>query len=335
MRRSRRELAYWERRASALCPPKIRPLALSSIRAKAFHSIGGSIYACAPTVPNHRRDDLTRTIVALQTVSDYLDTLVDRSGCVDRGIHENLHRAFVDCLDMGTPVAGYFDGFPLGYDGGYLDSLVRKVREGIECLPGYPSVRDVAVTLGRLYAGMQSRKHTDPGVRDVEMAEWHAANCTEAMRWWEFGAAAGSTLAIFALLALAADKRASAEAATLTRAAYFPYVCAFHILLDYLIDRNEDEAHGDMNFTSYYSNDEEMLESLCSFFEHGKRGLGMLPGAWFHLALLSGLPALYLSDRKVAQGGIDHIARDIMRRAGADSARFFNACLAFRYSGLL
>ncbi|MGE5485468.1 MAG: DUF2600 family protein [Ignavibacteriales bacterium] len=342
LRRSRRELALWERRAAALCPPAIRPLALSSLRSKAFHSIGGAIYACAPTVPMHLRGDLTGTIVALQTVSDYLDTLVDRSGCSEPGIHENLHRSFVDGLDAGAPDspdsacgAAYFDGFPLGYDGGYLDRLVRRVREGVLRLPAYPVVREAVLDLARLYSGMQSRKHADPETRETEMALWHRANCLDPVRWWEFGAAAGSTLAIFALLSLAADQMARVEAVARIRAAYFPDVCAFHILLDYLIDRDEDTAHGDLNFTRYYSSHDEMLESLCLFLERGREGLGLLTGAGFHQKVLSGLPALYLSDSKVERGGLGRIAREIIRRTGPDAARFYSTCRGLRRIGLL
>lgn len=350
LRRSKRELAYWDRQATLQCPPVIRVLALSSLHSKAFHSIGGSIYACAPVVPSGFRGDLTGTIIALQTISDYLDTLVDRSNCLDQRVHENLHRSFVDALDVDFQNMGslrvvaeghrlvdsdYFAGFPFGDDGGYLDNLVRRVREGVRRLPGYAAAKDRVVRLAILYSEMQSRKHIEPAAREKAMSDWHRRNCRDPVRWWEFGAAAGSTLGIFALLALAANPRVTPESAEAVYAAYFPYVCGFHIMLDYLIDRDEDAIHGDLNFTRYYDTDDQMLEALCLFLERGRERLVSLPGAGFHQKILGGLPALYLSDRKVGRGGLRRIAGEIIRRAGPDGARFYAACRALRRVGLL
>ncbi|MCR4397617.1 MAG: tetraprenyl-beta-curcumene synthase family protein, partial [Firmicutes bacterium] len=264
--------------------------------------------------------------------------LVDRSGCPDRRVHEKLHRSFVDALEPCGPDSdgsSYFDGFPLGGDGGYLRTLVERVRLGIGRLPGYRAVREQVVELARLYAGMQSTKHVHPSRRERAMMEWHAANCEEHLAWWEFGAAAGSTLAIFALLALAADASAGTADALLLRRAYFPYVCAFHIMLDYLIDRDEDSAYGDLNFTRQYPTDGHFLEALCGLYDRARNGVSELPDAGFHERVLDGLVAVYMSDPKARAPGISGFADVLLERAPRDARAFYVICRLLKLCRLL
>lgn len=339
LRRSKSELRHWEEEARSLCPPSVYALAESSLRTKAFHSTGGSIYAMAPTVPPGLREDLTGTIVALQTISDYLDTLVDRSGCLDGATHQRLHLAFTDALDPAAAAAPwtgrYFEGFPLGDDGGYLCALVTRVLGGIARLPCYGVVRDRVLEMACLYAAMQSTKHIHPGAREASMREWHSLNCRDPVAWWEFGAASGSTLGIFALMALAAGPGATVSRARDIHHAYFPYLCGFHILLDYLIDREEDLAGGDLNFTRYYASDSEMLAALQCFVKKSEMRVEFLPDAQFHGDVLAGLPAIYLSDPKVDRLGLRPLARTLVGSLGQRSAWFYRVCRLLRRARML
>ena len=70
------ELGRWEDRAQAVPSPELRLQALESIRHKRFHCEGGAAYALAA---GPARDRCLRFIIALQTISDYLDNLSDRS----------------------------------------------------------------------------------------------------------------------------------------------------------------------------------------------------------------------------------------------------------------
>ncbi len=344
---ARMEIDLLAHRASRVCPPDVLALAVESLRGKAFHSIGGSIYAGWPAVPRRQRRRLTATIVALQVMSDYLDTLVDRSGCQDQRVHGRLHRAFVDALDPWGPAMpagqrgeGYFEGFPLGCDGGYLELLAERVREGVKALPGYHVVSGRVSLLARLYCEMQVIKHAPPGERERGMIAWHRARRGlapegDALRWWEFAAAAGSTLGIFGLLALAADPAADVGEAERLMHAYFPYTCAVHIMLDYLIDRDEDRLHGEMNFTNYYGSAETAACRIEALFGAAQRRLQALAGARFHLEVLRGLPAIYLSDPKVASSGLEACARVLLARAGPEAAWFYAGCRLLRAVGVL
>lgn len=81
------------------------------------------------------------------------------------------------------------------------------------------------------------------------------------LRWWETAAAAGSSLAVYALIALAAQGSDAAaqepdaiqdSGAQAIDEAYFPWIGALHSLLDNLIDRGEDRAAAQHNLIGCY-----------------------------------------------------------------------------------
>ena len=126
-----------------------------------------------------------------------------------------------------------------------------------------------------------------------------------SLKWWEFGAAAGSTLAIFALIAYASldgsggrrsgsgggqgsgaigHKQSGRRSGHCIACAYFPPVCALHILLDYFIDQEEDRESGDLNFVSYYDSAGDAVDALNRFTCVSLEMTRNLPESWFHKA---------------------------------------------------
>ena len=75
-----RELSVWRRYAEQIPCPELSAQALASIRDKTFHCQGGSIYGLYHQVDT---PSFLRLVVALQTISDYLDNLCDRGGVAD------------------------------------------------------------------------------------------------------------------------------------------------------------------------------------------------------------------------------------------------------------
>src|SRR5579875_878201 len=70
--KARAELQMWTASANEIPDGTLRAQALSSLSQKRFHADGGCVYAAVDpefTLP------LVRVIVALQTISDYLDNL--------------------------------------------------------------------------------------------------------------------------------------------------------------------------------------------------------------------------------------------------------------------
>ena len=89
------------------------------------------------------------------------------------------------------------------------------------------------------------------------------------MEWYEFSACSGSTLGIFCLVSYALRDDFKLEDAENIRKGYFPYIQGLHILFDYFIDQEEDQAGGDLNFCFYYENKQAIVSPFKAFCEAG------------------------------------------------------------------
>lgn len=324
------ELSGWERLARAIPDPELRREALSSLRLKRFHCEGGSVFAAWEP---RRAEALARFIVAFQTISDYLDNLCDRTGCLDPARFRRLHRALEDAVDLrGAPRGDYYGGScradrssagssrdPAGGepDGGYLRALVEVCRSQIETFPGWAQVEGEVRRLVGLYVDLQVYKHVEESERVRLLEEWYRARRGEhsALHWWEFAAASGSTLGVFALAAEAARPR-PVEALDRLISAYFPWIAALHILLDYFVDQEEDAQGGDLNFVRFYPGEKVAGERMAWIAARAARAASGLRDAGFHRTVVDGLLGLYLSDPKVARQGLERRAEALVRSAG-------------------
>jgi tetraprenyl-beta-curcumene synthase len=308
----REQLRRWRAAAERIPNDEYRKQALASMTAKRFHCEGGAVYAAANLPMRHV---LIPLIVAFQTISDYLDNLCDRSNSLDAADFRMLHRSMLDAADPHAELADYYAYRGGSDDGGYLGELVRTCQSCLARLPSYELVaRDVRELVG-LYCDLQVYKHVQPDRREPLLHEWWAAHRHRypELYWNEFAAAAGSTLAVFTLFTAAADRDLAPCA---IRRAYFPSICGLHILLDYLIDQEEDRLGGDLNFCSYYADDDETAERLERMADRARRDAAQLQEPRFHRMIVEGLLALYLTDPKVrAQQRVLKVARRLMRRS--------------------
>ncbi|MBP2636821.1 MAG: ytpB [Firmicutes bacterium] len=292
-----RELAYWQQYAATHGTHELSKQALASIATKKFHCQGGSVYCLYKHVPT---ENFIKLVVALQTISDYLDNLCDRAGIADETAFRQLHLAMTDALDPDRPLSDYYAAYPHKDDGGYLQSLVTACREQIAKLPAYHLVKAEALRQARLYSELQTYKHLDPLVREEKMLSWsnpHLASYP-GITPWEFAAATGSTLGMFMLCAAACNPSLTASQSAQIGQAYFPWINGLHILLDYFIDEAEDRQGGDLNFVSYYASSEETLARLTLFVKQARHQASSLPETAFTITVLDGLLAMYLSDPK-------------------------------------
>lgn len=317
----REELAGWRAAAEAIPDPELRRQALDSMRTKEFHCIGGAVYA-APRLD--RRDVLIPLIVALQTISDYLDNLCDRSTSLEADDFRLLHQSMLDAVTPGAPLADYYALRSEKEDGGYLHALVRKCQSRISELPAYDRVQAHVRELVGLYGDLQVYKHIAKPQREPRLQAWwdgYKSRYPE-LRWNEFAAATGSTLGMFMLFLAAADPKLTPESAAGIREHYFPAICGLHILLDYLIDQEEDREGGDLNFCSYYESRDVLNERMQRMVRSARQAADRLPARSFHRMIVEGLIALYLSDPKVKeQRDVRHTARLLMK--GSPWARAF------------
>ncbi len=335
-----RELGRWAAVLDACPDPELRTQALASMHRKRFHAIGGSVYGVEP------RPDrgLVALIVAYQTLSDYLDNLCDRAGVQDPAALRQLHLSMLDALmpiaastDLDRGARDYYALYPRKSDGGYVQALVDECRTRVSSLPSYAAVADRVARLASLYCDLQTYKHAPEPDRVGLLTAWfeRERGGLDGLRWWEFAAACGSTLGVFALLRLAAMDGCAPDLVARTHDAYFPWVCALHILLDYLIDLDEDARAGDLNFVAFYADARDRLESMRRFLDAAVGSASGLPGARLHARIVRGLVALYLSDPKARRAEIAPVARALLRAGGPDAWTMWIACRVLRVAGAL
>ncbi|KXG78445.1 tetraprenyl-beta-curcumene synthase family protein [Thermotalea metallivorans] len=323
------ELHIWRTVASDSPEPVLSQQALASIEKKAFHAQGGSIYS----LYTHQVDPpLIKFIVALQTISDYLDNLCDRVGLDSYIAFLQLHKAMTDALDPSDSFSDYYAYYPYTKDGGYLHHLVNTCKEYVRRLPKYALVQQEVIMFGQLYAEMQSYKHVSPSIREEAMNHWAKKHLSlyPDLSTWEFAAAAGSTLGIFVLCALASDDSLTTEDVQEVKKAYFPWICGLHILLDYFIDQKEDLGMGDLNFVSYYRNSNEKKERLQWFLQQSLKKVMPLKNQIFHLTVIEGLLAMYFSDPKASLGEEKLIYKEILKFAPYSASVLYMICRQLR-----
>jgi tetraprenyl-beta-curcumene synthase len=161
---------------------------------------------------------------------------------------------------------------------------------------------------------------------------WHAEHQGEfpEVSWFEFAAATGSTLGMFALFLASLDPNLSPAQAEAIVKAYFPWVCGLHILLDSVIDQQEDREQGDQNFMDCYRDQAEMRSRLKTFITESMVRVRTLPDPAFHQTVVTGLLAVYLSDTKIEKQRLSSMAWDLLRCGGAISIVNYLVCRWYR-----
>lgn len=328
----RAQLALWREAAGRMPDEELKRQAIASMTDKEFHCIGGSVYAAANLDQRHV---LIPLIVALQTISDYLDNLCDRSTSLDPDDFRMLHQAMLDAVDPSVPVHDYYACRMEKEDGGYLNLLVRTCQSCIMMLPSYGLVAEQVRELVSYYCDLQVYKHIRHDLREGELLEWwkqHEARYSY-LGWNEFAAATGSTLGMFMLFLASTDPNLGQAEVEAIREAYFPYVCGLHILLDYLIDQEEDRIGGDLNFCNYYESQETAIKRISMVVQEARAKVEGLCAPRFHRMIIEGLVALYLSDPKVkSQEDVKRVTRRLMKRSPVTRLFFWVNSVWIRYS---
>lgn len=307
-----RALGPLVRRAARIEDERVRALALAALATKRFHCEGGA----ALVGPDPRA---VRWVVAYQTLVDFLDSVTDRGPMVPARTIRALHEAALDAV-AGRPSRPYFAGHPWD-DGGYTAWLVAEVGAAGRDLPGWPTVVPPAVLLARRYAELQTLKHQpEVGRRARALAAWVRARRApgEDLAWWEWAAAAGSTLGIFALVRDAVAGPVAPARLRGLLGCYSPWMGALHILLDYFVDQEEDRAGGDFNFVACYPSDRDATAGLERLLGRVLAECDRLADAPHHRWVVTGLIGFYLADRKVS-GRLVQPAERLLRAAGAES----------------
>ena len=325
----KQELTGWQRMAALLPDARLSHQATESIRSKAFHCQGGSIFALYPGV---NRAETIQFIVAYQTMSDYLDNLVDSLEVQDELAFSQLHLAMQEALNPESIPSDYYLYYPYREDGGYLEKLVKTCQESLRKLPSYKIVQEEAIKFAKLYSHLQTYKHLAVEEREGKMLNWINPYLMEypEITTWEFAAATGSTLGIFALYAVAFNPQLTAKQTQTISQAYFPWICGLHILLDYFIDLREDRETSQLNFVAYYEHTGLMFQRLHQFLENSLKQTERLDHPKFHRAVVQGLLAMYLSDEKGMDKDIRSVTKQLLGESGLGVNLLYWMCCQLR-----
>jgi tetraprenyl-beta-curcumene synthase len=265
---------------------------------------------------------VVRALVAFQTAYDYADVLSEQPSRDPGANGHRLHQALLVALDPGVPHVDYYKHNARREDAGYFDELVDSCRSAVKALRSYAAVAEQALGAASRIASYQRLNLSELRGGHEALARWAGGETPRGtdLRWWETAASAGSSLAIFALIAAAAGPRVRAAEAAAMGATYFPWVGALHTLLDSLVDRQEDAAAGQRSLLDYYSSPQEAATRLGLLATESLNRIRALPGARQHMLLLVGMASHYLSTPEASRPDALLTARAVLRTIGGLAA---------------
>jgi tetraprenyl-beta-curcumene synthase len=288
------ERGRWAARAAQISDPVLREQALDALREKSANVDATGVFATLS--PRRHRPTVVRAGAALQIAVDYLDTLSEDIAPADPKDGLRMQRALLAAVTAVDPPVKLSGVHPGSDDGGYLGELISDCARAIAALPRIAECRTPLRTAVKRCAEGQAYTHAAAGGDSRALQGWAEGLATvDDCAWWEVAAGASSSVAAHALIALAADERATAADAERVDAAYFPSIGALTVLLDDLVDLEEDVAVGEHNYIPYYDDDRAAAERLGSIAEQARAAIAPLPRSGRHEAILAGVAGFYLA----------------------------------------
>lgn len=291
-----REVRIWRARAREIPDPALRRIALQAHGEKRGNLEGAAAFAAFAEPAG--RHAAVRAVVAYQTMFDYLDNLSEEPSEDPIASGRRLNGALLTAIAPGEPHHDYYAHRRRREDGGYLHALIATCRTALTALPSFATIAELARQATERVATYQSLNHGDGNGRHDSFERWarDSGQVHARLRWWETGAAAGSTLDLFALIAAAADPALDPRVARMLGAAYFPWVGALHSLLDSLADRAEDLATGRRGLIDYYDSPDEAADRIATIATEAMSQVSELPGGHSHALIVAAMTSFYLCD---------------------------------------
>jgi tetraprenyl-beta-curcumene synthase len=287
------ELRRWRRRAEGIPDPALRALALDAL-SKRGNMEGAALFAAL--APRGHRRDTVRALVSFQTAYNYLDTLAEQPSSCPVANSRRLHEALLVALDPSSSHLDYYAHHPQRDDGGFLTAIVDTCRAAFASLPSHAAVGPAVVESAARIVAFQSLNLTHAQGGHSQLEDWARGQTPEGsgLHWFQTAGAAGSSLAVHALIAAAAadpDVR-PAQAASI-QGAYFPWIGALHSLLDSLADVEEDAAAGQRNLLAYHDTPAQAAFAMKILARRACAAADSLGAP--HRVILTAMVAYYLS----------------------------------------
>jgi tetraprenyl-beta-curcumene synthase len=274
----------------------LRRLALEALDRKRGNLEGAAAFAAL--VPRASRPLVVRALVACQAICDYLDLLSEQPSGDPVANGYRLHEALIVATTRGEPHRDYYDHHPHRDDGGYLTKLVDAARGAMSQLPSLTTIDKPIHRAAERIATYQSLNHGDANGSYTLFERWaREASATHAgMHPWEAAAGSGSTLAVFALIAAAADPLLGRSAAREIESAYFPWIGSLHSLLDSLVDHDEDIASEGRTLMGYYAGPAHAAARIRTIADEALERATTLPCGRRHALIIAAMTSFYLSE---------------------------------------
>lgn len=304
-------------RALEIPDPLLRATALEAQRK--WGNVEGAA-AFAVFVPRSHRAAAARAMSCFQVAYNYLDMLGEQPSADPAANGRRLHSALLLALDPDAPHLDYYEHQPQHEDGGYLTEIIDACRAALATLPSYSAVGPAAREAAERIVTFQSC-NTGERQGDLQALErWARAQTPpgEDLRWWETAAAGGSSLLVFALIALAAgpdlarSPASAPEAVAAVRDAYFPWIGALHSLLDILVDVSEDRATAQHSLIGGYSCTQEAAARMGWLAERALGAAQALPDGRAHVLMLAAMASFYLSTPEASTPEALPVARAVL-----------------------
>jgi tetraprenyl-beta-curcumene synthase len=313
-----RKLRYRLRASARSIPdPLLREVALRSQRK--WGNVEGAA-AFAALVPRSHRAAAARAMACYQAAYNYLDLLGEQPSANPAAGGRALHTALLAALDPDSRTHPDYYRYQPHHrdDGGYLSALVDGARAGLRELPSYPAVAPVARAAAERIVAFQSCNTGEVQGDLRELERWGRAIIPPGsdLCWWEAAAAGGSSLAVYALIALAGEPETSAAPAAAdvqaVHDAYFPWIGALHSLLDNLIDTAEDRATGQHSLSGRYDSPRHAAARMGTLAECSLRAARALPHGRAHTLVLGAMAGFYLSTPQSRMPAASPIRRAVL-----------------------
>jgi tetraprenyl-beta-curcumene synthase len=263
------ELRHWRARAAAIPDPTLRAQALESLYEKRRHAEGAAAFAIL--APRSQRASVIRFLVAFQAMYDYLDTISEDSDNDPFADTVQLHMALTDALMPGVARAHAYALHPEDDDGGYLAEFVETCRSACLTLPAFPVVSPLVRDAARAARHSQGYNHAlagaPPSFLATAVEPWAARHGGTAnnLHWWEVIGATGSSLAILAQIAAAADPRLEPRERDAINDVYDPWAGAVLALVDSLVDQARDGDDGTHSLSARYGSQRLAADRVAGF----------------------------------------------------------------------
>ncbi len=310
-----RQIKNWKRQARAIPDPTLRTIALTALQAERGNLEGAAAFGAFVSHPH--RQNVIAAAVAFQVAYDYADAIAEQSvGAIDVDVRQ-LHEALLVAVTPDDSQPRYYAESLV--DNGYLSRLVACCQMALTRLPSVSVVLPYTQLAVNRIVDYQDHNHGEHH-KFVRWAERLRPNAGDDLRWWETGAAAGSSLLVFALMAAAANSNVMGIRAEALADAYFPWIGALHTLLDSAIDLEEDRATGQHNLILHYASWDETIDRLRDLADQAVARARQLPDSDQHLLIVAALVGFYLSAPQTSEPRLAALREAILSAAGRRAA---------------